>query len=257
MTKVKSVFWTTFFEQKKTVEDLTEESSTSTDFYVLLAGSTIITSLGLLMDNSIIVIGGMLVAPLLFPILALGMGITTSSRPAIKRSLAIIGKSIFLVTIIAFFVAFLVNPAEPTSIMHFASQTTIGHFLIAFVSGIVASFAWVRQNINASLPGIAVSVSLLPPLATLGIGLSMFDKVITSGSLFLFIVNLLGIALAGVIVFTLFGFSGLQKVQEKVIEEEAEMEKIKKQIRETRKSTERKTEGDEFTIEKIEKSTSP
>ncbi len=237
--KIKPVFWTSFFNQKETVETLTEESRASVDFYVLLAGSTIITTFGLVLDNSVIVIGGMLVAPLLFPILSLGMGVTTSSKQAIKRSLATIGKSILLVGAIAFFVAFLLNTKEATATMEFASKTTIIHFLIAFTSGVMASFAWVRQNINASLPGIAVSVSLLPPLATFGIGVSMFEKTITSGALFLFIINLLGIALASVIVFALFGFSNLQKIQEKIIEEEEEMEKVKKQIRDTKAVSER------------------
>lgn len=231
--KIKPVFWTSFFSQKETVETLTEESRANVDFYVLLAGSTIITTFGLVLNNSVVVIGGMLVAPLLFPILALGMGVTTSSKQAIKRSLAIIGESVFLVAVISFFTAFLLNAKEVTTTMQFASQTTIIHFLIAFTSGVMASFAWVRQNINASLPGIAVSVSLLPPLATFGIGISMFEKTITSGALFLFIVNLLGIAIASVIVFALFGFSNMQKVQEDIIEEEEEMEKIKKQIKET------------------------
>jgi uncharacterized hydrophobic protein (TIGR00271 family) len=245
MTKIKSVFWASFFDQKKTVETLTEESHADADFYVLLAGSTIITTLGLIFDNSVVVIGGMLVAPLLYPILALGMGITTSSRQAIGRSFAIIWKATIMVTIVAFFVAFLLNTKEVTEIMRFASQTTNSNFIIAFVSGIMASFAWVRQNINASLPGIAVSVSLLPPLATLGIGVSLIEKDIISGALFLFIINLLGIAIASVIVFALFGFSSLQRVQEKVIKEEEEMEKIKKQIRKTRLALEEEKQVEE------------
>jgi len=253
--KIKPVFWTSFFAQKETVETLTEESRASADFYVLLAGSTIITTLGLLMDSSVVIIGGMLVAPLLFPILALGMGVTTSSKQAIKRSLAIIGESVLLVVAIAVFVAFLLNPNGSTSMMQFASQTTISHFLIAFVSGVVASFAWVRQSINEALPGIAVSVALLPPLATFGVGISMFDKIVTSGALFLFIINLLGIALASVIVFALFGFSGLQKVQEKVIKEEEEMEKVKKQIRKTKDVAERIGGEDEIMIEEIKENT--
>lgn len=254
MAKIKPVFWTSFFEQKETVETLTEQSNANVDFYVLLSGSTIITTLGLILDNSVIVIGGMLVAPLLFPILALGMGVTTSSKQAIKRSLLIIGEAVFLVAIIAFFIGFLFNITESTSIMHFASQTTIAHFLVAFVSGIVASFAWVRQSVSASLPGIAVSVALLPPLATFGIAISMFEKATMSGALFLFIINLLGIALASVIIFALFGFSGLQKVQEEVIEEEKEMEEIKKQIKETNSASEKVGE-DEIVIEEIKENT--
>jgi uncharacterized hydrophobic protein (TIGR00271 family) len=227
--KINPVFWTSFFDQKETVETLTEESHASADFYVLLAGSTVITTLGLLMNSSVVIIGGMLVAPLLFPILSLGMGITMSSKQAIKRSLTTIWKSIFFVISISFFIAFLLNPDSITQTMQFASQTNISSFLVALVSGVVASYAWVRQNTNSTLPGVAVSVALLPPLATFGIGISMFEKTVTSGALFLFIINILGIAIASVVIFALFGFSRLQKVQEKIIKEE-KMNDVSKEI---------------------------
>jgi len=220
MEKVKPVLLTNFFEQKKTIETLTEESRADMDFYLFLGASSIITALGLMLDSSIVVIGGMLVAPLLFPILSLGMGVVTSSKDAIIRSIDILWKSIIIVFLFSFVLAFLLNGSGVTETMYRASQATLSHFLIAFVSGIVASFAWVKRNINASLPGIAVSVSLIPPLATFGIGISMFEKGITSGSLLLFMINLLGIVLASVIVFSLFGFSGLQSVQEQIIDDE-------------------------------------
>jgi len=220
--KVKPVFWTSFFDQKKTVEALTEESRADSDFYLFLAGSTMITTLGLIMDSAIVVIGGMLVAPLLFPILSLGMGVATSSADAIMRSIVTIGKSIALVTAVSLSIAFLMNGNEITSVMQLASEATISHFLIAFTSGIVASYAWVKQNVNGQLPGVAVSVSLIPPIATFGVGLSMFERTITSGSMFLFLLNLLGIVFASIIVFSLFGFSNMHRIQEKVIKEERE-----------------------------------
>ncbi|NIT71454.1 DUF389 domain-containing protein, partial [candidate division KSB1 bacterium] len=179
-----------------------------------------ITTLGLLMDSSVVVIGGMLVAPLLFPILSIGMGIATSSQDAIIRALAIVGKSVLVVFLFSFLLSFLLNGPAITDTMQVASQATISHFLIAFVAGIVASFAWAKQDINATLPSIAVSVSLIPPLAVFGIGISMFEKALTSGAMFLFIINLLGIVLASVIVFSLFGFSNMHIVQEKLVEEE-------------------------------------
>lgn len=224
MEKIKPLFLTNFFEQKKTVETLIEESRADSDFYLFLGASAIITTLGLILDSSIVVIGGMLVAPLLFPILSLGMGVATSSKEAIGRAFGILAKSIALVFIFSFILSFLTDATKVTDTMRLASVATINHFLIAFVSGIIASFAWVKQNVNASLPGIAVSVSLIPPLATSGIAVSLLQKEVISGSIFLFIINLLGIVLASVIMFSLFGFSNLHTVQEKIIDEEKERE---------------------------------
>ncbi|GMQ94954.1 MAG: hypothetical protein BMS9Abin13_064 [Patescibacteria group bacterium] len=238
-----SVFFTNFLEQKKTIKTLIEESRADADFYLFLGGSSIITTLGLLMDSSIVVIGGMLVAPLLFPILSLGMGVVTSSKEAIDRSLKTIGKSILLVFFVSFFFAFLINSKEVTPVIYLASTASLAHFLIAFVSGLVAALAWVRQNANAALPGIAVSVSLIPPLSALAVGASFLDKDIISGSLMLFIINLIGIVVAGMIVFSLFGFSQLQKVQEKIIKEEE---------RKTEENREKKEDADGIVIENIE-----
>ncbi len=230
-----SVFFSNFLEQKKTVETLTKESRADIDFYIFLAGSGIITTLGLLINSAVVVIGGMLVAPLLFPIMSLGMGIVTSSKEAISRSISTIGKSVLLVFVISFSIAFLMNAQTSTPVIELASTASLEHFIIAFISGIVAAFAWVRQNTNASLPGIAVSVSLIPPLSSFAIGVSLLDKGIASGSLMLFIINLIGIAIAGLLVFSLFGFSNMQKVQEHVIREEkkengkAKRNKVKKE----------------------------
>lgn len=224
MANVKPVFLTNFFEQKKTVETLSEESRADADFYLFLGASAIITTLGLVLDSSIAVIGGMLVAPLLFPILSLGMGVTTSSKEAIARSFKIILQSIGLVLAFSVALAFLTKANGATEVMQLASEATTGHFLIAIVAGTVASFSWVKQDINATLPSIAVSVSLIPPLTTVGIGISVLDQSIIAGASFLFILNLLGITLASVIIFSLFGFSNMHTVQEKIIEKEQKEE---------------------------------
>ncbi len=245
-----SVFFSNFLEQKKTVETLTKESRADIDFYIFLAGSGIITTLGLLVNSSVVVIGGMLVAPLLFPIMSLGMGIVTSSKEAINRSITTIGKSVLLVFVISFFIAFLMNAQVATPVIELASTASLEHFIIAFVSGIVAAFAWVRQNTNASLPGIAVSVSLIPPLSSFAIGVSILDKGIASGSLMLFIINLIGIAIAGLLVFSLFGFSNMQKVQEHVIRQE------KKENGKKKKKEEEEADSEEATVvEKIPENT--
>jgi len=217
---IKSVFSTSFFEQKKTIETLIDESRADYDFYLFLFVASLITTLGLLMGNSVVVIGGMLVAPLLSPILSLGMGVATSSQEAIKRAFVIIGKSVLVVFIVSLLTAFLLNNEGITKEVEMASTPHFAFFLIAFFSGIVAAYAWVKNNINASLPGVAIAVSLIPPLCSVGIGLSLASGDIISGSLLLFIMNLLGIVLAAIVTFSLFGFSNLQRVEEKKIKEE-------------------------------------
>ncbi len=221
ITMIKPVLFTNFFEQKRTIDSLLKESRAGSTFYLFLSLSSFIITLGLLINNAVIIIGGMLVAPLLFPILSLGMGIATSSRGAIKRALGIITKSACIVFAVAFVTAFLLNAREVTGQMELASSFNLIFFLTAFASGIIAAFAWVKENISSTLPGIAVTVSLIPPLAVSGIAASIFSRDLFSGSLTLFLINLLGIVVASTIVFALFGFPALQGVEEREIHEEA------------------------------------
>lgn len=217
---VKSVFITNFFEQKRTLESLIEESKAGSPFYLMISVSAFVTTLGLIINSPIIIIGGMLVAPLLFPILALGMGITTSSSDVLVRTAKTMLKSVALVFFISYIAAFIFNAREITYQMQLASDPNLLFFLVAFASGIIGAYAWAKETITSTLPGVAVTVSLIPPLSLTGVSLALFSKALFTGSLTLFLVNLLGIVAASAIVFSLFGFSGLQRVAEKKIEEE-------------------------------------
>lgn len=213
----KTVLWASFFDQKKSLEKLIEESRADGDFYFFLSISSFITTLGLLFDNVVIVVGGMLVAPLLYPVLALSMGITTSNFDSILRSLKILGKSVifvFLVTILTgiFFKGdiitqdLLINP-PPISIF----------FLVALAAGLGAAFSWVKQNLSSLLPGVAISVALIPPLCAVGIGIIHGNYDLSLNAATIFLVNSFGIALSALVIFSLFGFSRLQKEEEKLI----------------------------------------
>ena len=98
-----------------------------------------------------------------------------------------------------------------TEQMKLVSDFNLIFFLVAFASGIIAAFAWIKENVSATLPGIAITVSLLPSLASSGVAVALFSKELFSGSFTLFLVNFLGIVVASAIVFVLFGFPALQK----------------------------------------------
>ncbi len=227
MEKEPSVFFSSLFEQRKTVDTLLEESRTDEDFYIFLSFASFITTLGLLLDNAVIVIAAMLIAPLLFPILALGMGIVTSSRFAIQRSFTVLLKSIAVILGISAITAFLVSGSYDTyggNQIVIASTPDIIFFLAAFLAGCIAAYTWVRQNVSASLPSVAMTVSLVTPLATVGIAVSILSREMFTGALMLFLLNLLAIVVSSTIIFSLFGFSRLQKWQDKKIEEEKKEE---------------------------------
>lgn len=213
-------FFARIFEQKRSIKTLTEESRPDADFYLFLGVSIFITTLGLLMDNPIIVIGAMLVAPILFPVLSLGMGVVTLSRVAMYRSLIILFKATIASIAISFLTTFLFKGAVVTEVMHLASTPTLYSLLVASAAGIIAAFAWVKKESELALPGVAITVTLVPPLSLIGVALSMMNYGLFVGSLLQFALNLLGIFFASVLAFSLFGFGKMQAYQEKEIKEE-------------------------------------
>ncbi|PIQ91973.1 MAG: hypothetical protein COV70_01660 [Parcubacteria group bacterium CG11_big_fil_rev_8_21_14_0_20_39_22] len=223
----KSVFLSNIFEQRKTIDTLLEESRVDADYYLFLFFGTFITVLGLIFGNAVIIMAGMIITPILFPVLSLGMGLATVSKKAITRATLILFKSSILVFAISIVITFLTNENNITEQMLIASRPDIWLFLIAFFSGIVAAYSWMRKGTSIALPSIALSVSLIVPLSAVGISVSIapFSREIFSGALMLFVINLLGVVLASTIVFLLFGFSNLQQWQDNKIKEEKEEEK--------------------------------
>ncbi|EKD24083.1 MAG: hypothetical protein ACD_81C00114G0010 [uncultured bacterium] len=208
-------------ELRQAIEKLIAGSRTDIDFYFMLSISTLIVTLGLLEGSIVILIGGMILAPLLSPLLGIGLAITTASGKSLKWIITHLLKALGFVIFIALIVAFLFASEDNELINSFHPNLNL--FLIAFAAGAGAAYAWVRPNLSPAIPGIAITVSLLPPLAATAIGIRNLSSVIISESFALFFINLLGIILASIVIFLMFGFGTLQAEEEKIIrKEEAE-----------------------------------
>ena len=224
-----SIFTVSFPEQEEALKTLLKESRERNGFYLLLGIATFVVTLGLLVNSLEAVIGGALVAPLLYPILSLALAVVTSSRLSLRRSLKLLGKASALVVAVSAATAFLFGAFTNSSAIILATVPSLPVFLIAFASGLAVAYAWVKQEISAALPGVAMSVSILPPLAGVGAGLVLLSYDLVSQSILLLIINWLGMTGAAIIVFSLFGFSPLQGEEEEKIVEETEEMKIQQQ----------------------------
>ncbi|MFC1646991.1 TIGR00341 family protein [Patescibacteria group bacterium] len=211
-------------DKNQTVMRLIGESKTSLDYFFLLFISTLITTMGIILNNSSVVIGGMLISPLMTPLLAFGLSIITNNKTAIVRASINLGKSMGIVLLISFLTAFMLGVKDANA-NEITLRTTVKlpYLYIAILSGIAATYAWVKPKISASLPGIAVAIALVPPLCVTGIGLFLFDHAILTGSLQLFFINALGIIFSATIIFSLFGFHEMKYREEiELVKEELE-----------------------------------
>ncbi|GIW62245.1 MAG: hypothetical protein KatS3mg090_0071 [Patescibacteria group bacterium] len=211
------------FKKGKTVfiDDLIRESKIDFDYLFMLGVSTVIVTLGFVVGEIAIVIGGMIIAPFLFPLLALSLGVVTLSLKAVIRAMYGILISVLWVIVLSYATTFFLEDVQfRGSGFLFSIKPNVLTFLVAFLSGLSASYSSIAPHLSMVLPGVAVAVSLVPPLVAVGIFLHLSDKVMFLNALLVFALNALGIILSGIIVYFFSGLRSLQNYQEQVIQEE-------------------------------------
>ena len=179
-------------------------------FGLLLFLSTIIATYGVLKDSTATVIGAMIIAPLMTPIVATAAAIVMGDLNRVWRALLVVVVGVIGVILVAF-----ISGAIHPVLISFTTNSEITSrvapslvdLIVALASGVAGAFAVSRDDIADSLPGVAISISLVPPLTVTGISLSEGQFLATTGSFLLFITNFFSILFAGGLTFSLLGLS--------------------------------------------------
>jgi uncharacterized hydrophobic protein (TIGR00271 family) len=189
--------------------NLREESKVNQNFMVLLILATMIATFGLFINSSSIIIGAMLLAPLMQPIVSLSMGVLRQDEALQIHGAKTIAIGVFAVLATAALIALFTPIERLTSEMAGRLSPTILDLFVAIVSGAAAAYAKSNEKILGSLAGVAIAVALVPPIAVAGIGIGWTDWHMFSTAFLLFITNLVGIVLAAAFTFAMLGFSPL------------------------------------------------
>ncbi|MBU1877565.1 MAG: TIGR00341 family protein, partial [Chloroflexi bacterium] len=194
-------------EQRITVyRDIRHNARPGANYYVLIALSCVIATLGLVVNSPAVVIGAMLVAPLMSPIMALSLSIVLGDA----RLLRLAAQAVFQGTVAAIGISLFLGWLSPynlvTAEMAARTQPTLLDLGIALASGAAGAYAIARDEVSAALPGVAIAAALMPPLSVVGLGLSIGRWDAAGGALLLFLTNLIAITLAGSLVFLGLGF---------------------------------------------------
>ncbi len=194
------------------LNDLVDSSSPGIDYFILIILSCTIATFGLLTDSAAVIIGAMLVAPLMSPILSLSMASISGLSRLFRRSLLAViqgaGTAILLSAVIAFFsyrLPFGLQAQLPGEVLARTSPSSID-LGIALAGGAAAAYALAHPRLTAALPGVAIATALMAPLCTVGIGIAFTEPSIILGALLLFITNMVAISFAGIVTFALMGF---------------------------------------------------
>ena len=191
-------------------------SKPSLGFFVLLLCAAVIATLGLIANSTAVVIGAMIVAPLMDPILSLAFALSISNNKLAKRSLLTVVIGVITVVATSALLASLLDVSEVNREMTSRTAPNLIDLGVAVAAAVAGSFSMTRERLSNSLAGVAIAVALVPPLCVCGIGLSMGNEVvavfgrgtvagitnqISEGSFLLFLANLIGITVASLFVF--------------------------------------------------------
>lgn len=176
-----------------------------TDFYFMVALAAAIAITGLIMNDGSVVLGAMLVSPLMSPIVGIACGIALGNVDLMRRSSESTFKGMALVLGMGVVMTFILPSVEPTDQILSRTHPGIYDLLAALAAGAAGAYSLGRKTVAGALPGVAMSLSLEPPLAVAGYGLSTSQFWITGGAFLLFLTNLVAIVLSGVGVYLLLG----------------------------------------------------
>lgn len=185
----------------------------SVNFYILLFLSGVIATLGLLANSAATIIGAMIVAPLMGPIIAIAFAMVAGNRRLLKRASLTLLTGIALTIITSIVICQGVGLTALNSEIMGRVRPTLIDLGVALAAGAAGAYAKSRRSIADTLPGVAIAVALVPPLSVVGLGLSLGSKSVSGGAFLLFITNLIGIIFSGGIVFLWQRYGSLRRAK--------------------------------------------
>ncbi len=185
----------------------------SLSFYTLLSLSAVISTFGLLANSAATIIGAMIIAPLMGPIIAIAYSMVAANQRLLKRSSFTLIKGVLLTVLISIAITKLVGIRTFGSEIMGRTSPTLLDLGVALAAGAAGGFAFTRRSIANALPGVAISVALVPPLSVVGIGVGMGSNSVALGSGLLFLANLAGIIFSGSLVFLAHDYGSFEKAR--------------------------------------------
>jgi len=184
-------------------------------FWTLLLLAAVIASAGVVSNSTATVIGAMIVAPLMTPILGTVVAVVLADAPNLWRCglLVVAGAAtvVALSWLLGHLVPFPVVSATNSQVAQRVSPTLVD-LIAALATGAVGAVALARSDISDTLPGVAIAISLVPPLCVVGLTLESGAPHQSIGALLLFVTNVAAILASGIVVLGLYRVSRLVAV---------------------------------------------
>ncbi|MEO6103144.1 MAG: DUF389 domain-containing protein [Pseudoxanthomonas sp.] len=190
------------------LEHVDEGGALGPRFAFMTLMSAGIAMLGLLQGSGAVIIGAMLISPLMGPIVEMGMALATFDLRTLRDSLRNMGVGVLLALLISILIVAISPLQEPTQEILSRTEPTLFDLLVAIFSGLAGAYATITRK-GETIVGVAIATALMPPLAVVGFGIAVGNASIAGGAAFLFMTNLLAIALSVTIMARWYGFGSV------------------------------------------------
>jgi uncharacterized hydrophobic protein (TIGR00271 family) len=192
---------------------LRASANATSSYQVLMVLSVLLALAGLYANSAPVIIGAMILAPLMSPVVSLAMGLARTEVGLIRTSVKTLAIGVAWGLGCAVLLAWAMPLDLPTDEMRSRMSPTLLDLLVAVISGVAGAYASAKEEIAKSLAGVAIAVALVPPLAVGGIGLGWGEWQMAGGALLLLLTNLVGIALAASATFLVMGFAPFERAR--------------------------------------------
>ena len=160
-------------EFKDLFVSLKDSAKFSYTYLTLMILSTLLATTGLFANSAPVIIGAMILAPLMAPIISLSMGVIRADRFLLVQSARTLVIGIFMALLFSGIYTLFIPLEQITSEMQGRLNPNLLDLMVAVFSGIAGAYANSKEEVAKSLAGVAIAVALVPPLSVTGIGLGL------------------------------------------------------------------------------------
>jgi uncharacterized hydrophobic protein (TIGR00271 family) len=196
---------------------LREQGRVESTFITLMILSTTLATVGLFLNSASVVIGAMLLAPLMQPIVSGSMGVLRDDQNLLLSSFKTVGIGVLLVLLTSATIALILPFDNLTSEISARLRPSLLDLIVALASGVAAAYAKNNEKIIGSLAGVSIAVALVPPISTAGIGLGWMRFDIFYQAFLLFVTNFVGIIFAAGLTFLVLGYSPIKRAKKGLV----------------------------------------
>ena len=193
--------------------NLRDSAKFSYTYLTLMILSTLLATTGLFANSAPVIIGAMILAPLMAPIISLSMGVVRADKFLMIQSARSLIIGIFMALLFSCVYTLFIPLEQITAEMQGRLNPNLLDLMVAVFSGIAGAYANSKEEVAKSLAGVAIAVALVPPLSVTGIGLGLGNIDVIYGSFLLFVTNLVGITLSAALTFIVLGFAPIKRAK--------------------------------------------